>query len=210
MHNALCAQATAFGIQPGEMSKKLFERYVPSPAELRANPALKPLGNLLHNKEIWHFHRRSVAGAAFIGLFCAFLPVPFQMVVAALLAVVARCNLPISVALVWITNPITIPPMFYFTYRLGAWLLNMEIEVDEVELSWAWLSDNISHIGYPLVFGSLVCGWVSGVTAFVIVRVAWRLHVVKRWRERRERRRAAKRARDEGATKPSGATSESS
>ena len=74
--------------------------------------------------------------------------------------------------------------MFYFTYRLGAWLLNIEVEVDGIELSWAWLSENLTNIGYPLIFGSLVCGWVAGVTGFVLVRVAWRFHVISRWRAR--------------------------
>ena len=126
----------------------------------------------------------------FIGLFCAFLPIPFQMLVAGALAIVSRCNLPLSVALVWITNPITIPPMFYFSYRLGAWLLDMQLEVDTVVISWAWLGENLGRIGYPLLFGSLVCGWVSGVTGMVVVRLLWRLHVIRRWRARRERRKA--------------------
>ncbi len=157
---------------------------------MRTHRALRPVSRWLHEPELWHLHRRSVAGATFIGLFCAFLPVPFQMLIAALLAVASRCNLPISVVLVWITNPITIPPMFYFAYRLGAWLLDRRIEVSTIELSWSWLSANLHAIGLPLVFGSLVCGWVAGVTGMVLVRVAWRFHVIRRWRMRRERRRA--------------------
>jgi hypothetical protein len=146
----------------------------------------------LHDPELWHLHRRSVAGATFIGLFCAFLPVPFQMLIAALLAVVSRCNLPLSVMLVWVTNPITMTPMFYFAYRLGAWLLDRRIEVGTIQLSWEWLSSHMGEIGWPLLFGSLVCGWVAGVTGLVIVRLAWRLHVIRRWRARRERRRQRK------------------
>ncbi|MEQ8861366.1 MAG: DUF2062 domain-containing protein [Pseudomonadales bacterium] len=152
----------------------------------------------LNEPELWHLHRRSAAGATFIGLFCAFLPVPFQMLIAALLAVLFRCNLPISVVLVWITNPLTITPMFYFAYRLGAWLLDLQLEVGTIRLSWEWLSSHVGTIGWPLLFGSLVCGWVTGVTGMVLVRVAWRLHVLRRWQERRELReqRLAGRRRD--------------
>jgi uncharacterized protein (DUF2062 family) len=170
------------------MPKRILHRYLPTPKAIREHPALRPVSKWLNNPEIWHLHRRSIGGAAFIGLFCAFLPIPFQMLIAAFLAVVSRCNLPMSVALVWITNPITIPPMFYFAYRLGAWLLDMQIEVETIELSWTWLSNHLGTIGYPLVFGSLVCGWVSGVTAMVVVRIAWRMHVIRRWRERRHGR----------------------
>ena len=179
------------------MPKNLLKQYLPTPQELRANPALRPLGSLLHATDIWHFNRRSVSGAAFIGLFCCFLPIPFQMVVAGAIAWWARCNLPISVALVWISNPVTMAPMFYFAYRLGAWLLNMQLQVDSIDLSWSWLTSNFGLIGYPLLFGSLVCGWVAGVTAFIVIRVVWRFHVIARWRERRARRRAKRQRRDE-------------
>jgi len=174
------------------MPKRFLRRYLPNPKAIRGNPALRPVSKWLNNPEIWHLHRRSVGGAAFIGLFCAFLPIPFQMLIAAVLAVLSRCNLPMSVMLVWITNPITIPPMFYFAYRLGAWLLDMEIEVKTIELSWSWLSSHLGTIGYPLLFGSLVCGWVSGVTGMVIVRLVWRMHVIRRWQRRRQRRLEAR------------------
>ena len=179
------------------MPKPRLLRYLPTPSELRENPALQPLAHLLQRGEIWHLNRRSAAGGVFIGLFCAFIPVPMQMVVAAALAIVSRCNLPISVALVWITNPVTIAPIFYFTYRLGAWLLDMRITVDNIEYSFGWLWDNLGTIGYPLIFGSLVCGWVAGVTGFVLTRVVWRLQVVSRWRARRARRRARANARQD-------------
>lgn len=172
------------------MPKKLLQRYLPSPQAVRENPALRPLSPLLQNSDIWHLNRRSAAGAVFIGLFCCFLPIPFQMVVAGALAVQFRCNLPISVALVWISNPVTMPAMFYFAYRLGAWLLNMQLETASIDISFRWLVDNFVGIGYPLIFGSLLCGWVLGVTGFVLVRVLWRMHVITRWRERRARRLA--------------------
>jgi len=175
-------------VHNSQMPRKLLRRYLPNPSQVIENPALRPVGKWLKNPEIWHLHRRSVSGAVFIGLFCGFLPIPFQMLVAAVLAIASRSNLPVSVALVWITNPLTMAPIFYFTYRLGAWLLNMEVEVDSIELSWEWLTSNLGNIGYPLMFGSLVCGWVAGVSGFVLVRVSWRLHVLSRWRARKSRR----------------------
>ena len=171
------------------MPKKFLRRYLPDADKVRANPALRPVSFLLNRKDIWHLHRRSAAGATFIGLFCAFLPVPSQMVIAAVLAVIFRCNLPIAVALVWITNPLTFPPMFYFAYRLGAWLLDMRLETDSVRMDVDWWISNLDNIGYPMLFGALVCGWVAGVTGFVVVRVLWRFHVIRRWKERRARRR---------------------
>lgn len=174
------------------MPRNFLRRHLPTPAALRAHRALRPVSRWLNEPELWHLHRRSVAGATFIGLFCAFLPVPFQMLIAAVLAVVSRCNVPISVVLVWITNPLTMTPVFYFAYRLGAWLLDRQIEVGTIHLSWEWLGNHLGEIGWPLLFGSLVCGWVAGVTGLALVRVAWRLHVMRRWRARRESRRRRK------------------
>jgi uncharacterized protein (DUF2062 family) len=172
-------------VHNAEMPRYLLKNYLPKPAELRKHKMLKPVAHLLHVDEIWHLNRRSVAGAVFIGLFTAFIPLPGQMIIAAFLAIGARCNIAIAIALVWITNPFTIPPIFYFSYRLGAWLLNMQLEADSIELAWLW--SNFGAIGYPLIFGSLVCGWVTGITGWVLTRVLWRLHVITRWHARRER-----------------------
>lgn len=176
------------------MPKDLLRRHLPNADEIRANPALRPLGLLLHRPEIWHLNRRTLSGAAFIGLFCAFLPIPAQMLPAAVLVVLFRCNLPVAVVLVWISNPLTIAPIFYFTYRLGAWLLDMRVEAASIDLSLSWLWANLARIGYPLLFGSLVCGWVAGVSGFVIARLLWRLHSIRRWRARRIPRRRRKSA----------------
>ena len=116
-----------------------------------------------------------------------------QTLVAAVIALAGRVHLPISVGLVFITNPITMGPMFFFAYRLGAWFLNTEVSVDHVELTWDWLSSQFGSIWWPLLVGSLVCGWVSGVTGYIAARLVWRMRVVRRWRERRKRRRMANR-----------------
>lgn len=156
---------------------------------MRTHRALQPLGKSLQNPEIWHLHRRSVAGACFIGLFCAFLPIPMHMLIAGAMAVAMRCNLPLSVALVWVNNPLTMGPAYFFAYKVGAWLLNVELAVTEVHISWGWLADQFNQIWQPLVLGSLVCGVVSGLLAYVMLRIGWRIQVVRRWRARQRSRR---------------------
>ncbi|MDG2278763.1 MAG: DUF2062 domain-containing protein [Pseudomonadales bacterium] len=173
----------------GFMPKSPLLKYLPTRQKLLQNRLLKPIAHLLHIEEIWHMNRRSVSGAFFIGLFTAFLPLPSQMIIAAVLAIATRCNLPISVALVWISNPLTIAPMFYFTYRLGAWLLHMELETEGIDLSFPWIWNNFGLIGWPLLFGSVVCGGVAGVTAFMTTRILWRFQIISRWRKRREPQR---------------------
>jgi len=111
------------------------------------------------------------------------------MVPAALLAIASRCNLPLSVALVWVSNPLTIGPLFYFAYRLGAWLLGVEPSIEHIELNLNWLTVQLSHIWRPLLLGSVTCGWIAGVSASVISRVLWRFHVIKRWKSRKAHRK---------------------
>lgn len=172
------------------MPHPFIQRYLPTVDSIRENPTLRPLRHLLQDPELWHLHRRSVGGACFIGMFCAFIPLPGQMLIVAALAIAARCNLPIAVALVWVTNPVTFTPMFLFAYRLGAWLLDMEPVFNDITLSWEWLSASFAAFWGPLIVGCLVCGWVSGLTLMVIARVTWRFHILRRWQQRRERRRA--------------------
>lgn len=167
-----------------------YKRYLPTREWIREHLLFRHVSHFLLAPDLWHLNRRSVGGAVFIGLFTAFIPLPIQSLIAAAFAMVGRCNLPISVALVWITNPLTMGPMFFFAYKLGVWLLGADVEVTNIELSWSWLTAQFSQIWWPFILGCVVCGWVAGLSGMVVARMIWRFHIIKRWRRRRERRRA--------------------
>ena len=118
------------------MPKKLFKRFTPSPAVIKASPRLQILAPLMEDSNLFHLNRHSVSMAFLTGLFFAFFPVPGQMLLAGFFALYIRCNLPIAVTLVWITNPITVAPIYFATYKLGSWLLNTPAIQFEGSISW--------------------------------------------------------------------------
>lgn len=177
------------------MPKKIIKRYMPEPHKIREHRSLSFLGDILHDPGLWHMNRRSVSGAFAVGLFFAWVPVPFQMALAALVAVPFRVNLPISVALVWITNPLTMPPMFYAAYLLGTVLLGTEPMAFEFELSWEWLKHGLGHIWEPFLLGCGVLGVISAALGYAGMRGIWRYHLIRRLQEKRARYKAAREAR---------------
>lgn len=164
------------------MPRKLIKRFTPDPATLKKHRFLSLFGSLLHDPNLWHLNRRSVAGAFFWGLFWASIPIPLQMAAAAASAILCRINLPIAVALVWLTNPFTMPPVFYFNYLVGSWVLQAPVEVTHFEASLAWFESIAEQIWEPLIVGSLVVGLVAGALGYLGIRGYWRWHVLNQRR----------------------------
>ena len=175
------------------MPKRLIKHYMPDHDTIRNHKHLKVFGNLLHDPNLWHLNRRSASGAFAVGLFMAFVPVPFQMLLAAGAAIAGRVNLPVSVLLVWITNPITIPPMFYGAYRFGAWLTGAPERDIHFQLSLEWLSTEMGASWQPFLLGCFVLGTLSAVLGFALIRGLWRLRLV-RHHQRKKQDRAAREA----------------
>lgn len=170
------------------MAKRIIQRLFPNHRAVKEHKALRFLGRWLHDPSLWHLNRRSVAGAFAVGLFMAFVPFPAQMVGAALLAILFRVNLAISVALVWLTNPLTIPPMFYFAYLVGTWILGTPApHGGNFHLTAAWFQAEFSHIWRPLLLGSFVVGSTLATSGYFAIRMLWRMHVIHRWRQRLRR-----------------------
>lgn len=146
------------------------------------------LGRRLHDAEVWHLGRRSVAGGVGLGFFLAFVPLPIQMAIAAPLALLFRVNLPVTMASLWITNPLTMGPMFYFAFKVGTWLTNTAdaIEVLEFEASFAGMSAAFDQIWMPLVVGCFVCGLSAAAIGNLAVRWLWRAYLLNRRRQRRK------------------------
>ena len=169
------------------MPRKFIQRFMPDHTIIKRQKALKIFGNVLYNPNLWCLNRRSAAGAFAVGLFMAFVPLPSQMIMAAGLAIVCGVNLPVSVALVWISNPITMPVLFYCAYKVGAFAMNMPTESLHFELSADYFMHQMSTIGPPFLLGSLICGLVSAMIGYFGIRGLWRYSVVRSWQQRRLR-----------------------
>ncbi len=171
------------------MPRKFLKKYMPDPHKIKQHKLLSIFGDLLHDANLWHMNRRSVAGAFMVGLFFAWWPVPFQMVLAAAGAIMLRTNLPLSVSLVWITNPITIGPMFYFAYVVGTWVLGVPEKDFSIEPTLTWLMNEMLLVWKPLVTGSLLLAIFSAALGYFTMNTIWVMAVRNRQQRRRERRR---------------------
>ncbi len=159
---------------------------LPNLHDLKRQGRFEFLGRLLDDPFLLHLNRRSTAGGMAIGVFVAFLPIPLQMLLAAVLAILVRVNLILAVVLVWVSNPLTIGPMLFSSYWLGASLLGTELEEVPYENALQWFLNNLDQVWQPLLLGAVILGTASGVMTYFVVLYLWRLAV---YRERDQRRR---------------------
>jgi len=179
------------------MPRKLIERYMPDHRKVREHKHLQCLSCFFHKPGLWQLNRHSVARAFAVGLFFAFVPVPFQMLLAAGGAIMFNSNLPISVGMVWLTNPLTMPPIFYLAWLLGAWLMGLDtsgVSFEHFEMSWAWLEGALVSGWKPFLLGCFVMGVSSAILGYIGMQVAWRISVLRRWQRRRAARRSSSQA----------------
>ncbi len=164
------------------MVKKILQRYLPDPQKMREYKCLQIFGERLHDPNVWHLNRRSAAGAVGLGLFIAFVPVPIHTWMAVFGAIWLRVNLPLAVLTIFITNPVTIPPFFYCTYKVGVWLLSAPPNELNIQFSLDWLLNEAGDIWAPLLVGSLAVGVLLGTAGYAAVRSLWRLSVLRKRR----------------------------
>ncbi|MFI4938554.1 MAG: DUF2062 domain-containing protein [Candidatus Berkiellales bacterium] len=168
------------------MAKKLIKRFLPDPKTIQNNKYLNIFGSLLNNPNLWLINRYSFAKACSIGLFVTYFPLPGHMIFAAFLAILFRANLPISVALVWVINPLTMIPMYAFAFSIGAMLLDISIQ-DLDFYSLAVFKD----MWQPFVLGCLICGTFLSIAGNLGARLLWRYYVGRSWLQRRRKRSLA-------------------
>ena len=180
------------------MPRKLFRKYVPTAASVRENRWIAKFGTLLHHPNLWHLNRDSVAGAVAIGLFAGLIPGPLQMLVALLLAITLRRNLPVALLVTLYTNPFTIVPLYLLAYAYGSLLLGMNQQppkVQHFEMDWGNLFDSLGRmldwtlaLGKPLFIGLVALGLTLAFIGYWTVQLFWRCHVVLAWRRRKKSR----------------------
>ena len=173
------------------MSRKLFRRFMPNPDRVRGSPALRVFGRLLHQPNLWHLNRRSVSRAMGVGLFWTVFPIPFQMIPGVACAILMRANLGLALVIIWLTNPLTFPPVLYGSYRFGRVLLRQSGNAHSFEWTWQSVSEHLEEIWKPLYAGAIAIGIILGVLGYFGTHLLWRWHVASRWRRRVRTKRSS-------------------
>lgn len=139
---------------------------------------------------LWHLNRRAVAGGVAVGLFVSWIPLPVQMFFAAVLAAVLRVHVPVSMVMVWVTNPLTFAPMLYAAWRSGTMILGKPVLAEPLSFTTHSLLTNAGQAWPTLLTGMLFCASVSAVLGFSATLLVWRIHAIRRWRNRRSRQKS--------------------
>lgn len=174
-----------------------WAKHVPSPDALKRNRWLRPFAEHLSTPAIWRWNRRSVARGAALGMFITIaVPLPIQIVLAALLAVFVRANVPVAVVCAFISNPLTTPAFLAAGYGLGKLLLAIDDKLapaldgsslPALERLFAFLAE----ASLPLAVGLLALATLTAAASYVAVHLIWRVRVGGRWARRRQSRRLA-------------------
>jgi uncharacterized protein (DUF2062 family) len=171
--------------------RRFFRERLPDHDSILRQRWLRPVRHWLHHPNLWHLHRRSVAGGVAIGLFCGLIPGPLQMISAALLAILFRVNLPVAALVTLYTNPFTIVPLYLLAYEIGIRVTGSAQGVavpafpevhwhDWFGQMWSWLM----ALGEPLLIGLPLLASGLAIIGYIAIRLFWRLFVLWKWHSR--------------------------
>ncbi len=171
--------------------RRYFQNRLPDHNSILRQRWLRPIRHWLVHHNLWHLHRRSVAGGVAVGLLCGLIPGPLQMIVAVLLAVLFRVNLPVAAFTTLYTNPFTIVPLYMLAYQIGIGVIGSASAnalpvfpdlhwSDGLFQLWSWLK----LLGKPLLIGLPILAVSLAIVGYAAVRLFWRLFVVIKWRRR--------------------------
>jgi len=145
---------------------------------LRGTYLHRLFGGRLFHGYIWVYDRRAISGGLALGLFIAFTPtIPLQMLLAACGALVFRVNIGIALTACWITNPLTVVPLYLSAWRLGRYLLEevaMIEDLFDLLLQGSQVSPIIKQSAY-LWTGSLILATGAALAGYLSVHLIWLL-----------------------------------
>ena len=170
----------------------LFERFgawsqrnMPTRGTFERIRWLRPIAHRILLPELWRFHRRSVPRGVALGIIVGVMIPVAQTVVAALLALPARANVPVAALTTFITNPITTPPIWVAAYWVGSWLLKIDPVNQRVESeAMGWLQWLLSDAAPATALGLVVISAVGATLGYVLASLGWRLWIARKWKRR--------------------------
>lgn len=157
---------------------------------------MRPFKAVVDHPVYWSLNRRSVTRAFALGLLVAFIPLPIHIPVAATLALLLRLNVPVAIATVFFTNPVTMVPLFAFAYWLGCQFLDVPVTDFHFEMTWQWVQTELLPIWKPFLTGCLLAGLVTAALGYAVLGTVWQVILVLKYHERKRESKERKSASD--------------
>ena len=171
------------------MPRRFFRKFALKRHELGEKWFLAPFHHLMHDHRLWAVRRKNFVPPVALGVFVGFIPFPGHPLWASFAALALRVNIPIAALTTFISNPLTMGPMYFFAYRLGALLLGVPQEPFAVEMSFEWVTHTFVNIWQPMLLGCVLLGSVSAVLSYVILDLVWRSSIGQYKSRKRAQRR---------------------
>jgi uncharacterized protein (DUF2062 family) len=146
---------------------------------------MRPFRTMLANPAYWSVHRTSVTRAVALALFVAFIPLPVHLLLVTALALLLQVNLPVAVATVFVSNPLTMVPQYYLCYWVGSRILGTRVHDFAFEMSWRWIQTGLLPIWKPFLLGCFVSGVIAALLGYAILGSLWHVTLVMKYHERK-------------------------
>ncbi len=170
------------------MPRRFFRKFGFKRQRISQQWYLSPVRHLLHNPSYWAIRRKTVVPGFSLGLFVAFTPIPVHTLLGVLLALILRVNIPATIIGTLFMNPLTIYPMFRLAYGVGSYLLGVEPQPFDPELSVEWFTHGFLNVWQPVLLGSTLCGVLAALIGYVGLDLLWRASIADYLEKRRRRK----------------------
>jgi uncharacterized protein (DUF2062 family) len=166
------------------MPRRLLKKICPNPGSLQKRWYLRPFGDRIADPRLWTLHRRAVTSAFGVGLAICFIPLPVHLLVAGIIAIALRINLPAIYGTTLLVNPLTCVPVYYTAYRVGTTMLGVSPESFRFQASWAWFQTSLEPVWKPFLLGCVACAVITGLLGWLTLELVWRWRVTTKYRAR--------------------------
>lgn len=156
------------------------------------SPGLRRLRPWLDRHDVFSFTREPLARGVAIGMLCGLIPGPLQVLGSLGLCAWLRGNAIAAVIATAYTNPLTIAPLYWLAFQIGAFLLpghqTMPPFVAPEGGMSAWavgVGEWMVALGWPLLVGLPVLAGLLAANAYLLVQIFYLTPVIRRARRMR-------------------------
>lgn len=162
---------------------------------------MRPFAHRVLEPSLWRFTRRSVPRGVALGIIVGiFLMIPgIQVAGAALLALPVRANVPIAMAMTFLSNPATTPFILYAAIVTGNRFVGGHVDLSTIHHMIAesatlgeWTQWLASSAAPALVIGLFTIAVVLAAAGYLAASFLWRYWIGRKWRSRARDRAEAR------------------